>query len=331
MNSSDDKAGIGPSADPRKDAGAAESGPGGAASPHRAGFAAIIGAPNSGKSSLMNRYLGRKVSIVTRKPQTTRRRVLGVLSEPGAQIVFLDTPGVHEPTKALNREMVSMARSALSDADVCLWLVDGLRRGAEHRLTLETLVALNRSPLVAAVNKADLLAPDRLEDLLAEIGSEVPTAPVLAVSAKTGRGLRRLKRALVSLLPQSPPLFDQDDLTDQTLRAIAAEYVREAVFELTRQEIPYSSAVTVDEFLEPEPGARNPLLRISATIHVEKESQKKVMIGFGGRTIKEVGRTARLRLEGFVEARVHLSLFVRVTEDWSDDPRALSDFGYLDL
>jgi GTP-binding protein Era len=294
---------------------------------------AIVGAPNAGKSSLMNRLLGQKVAIVTHKPQTTRHRLLGVLTEPSAQIVFWDTPGVHESPKALNQSMVSRALAALADCDVCLWLVDGARRGPEHARVLEALKTRTDAPLMVAVNKADLLDPEELPALLDEfrdLPGLRPPDKLLAVSAKTGKGLKKIKKALASLLPVSPPLYEADALTDQTLRAMAAEYVREAVFELTRQEIPYSTAVTVDEYLEPKTTDKNPVARISCTVHVERESQKKVMIGAGGRTLKKIGQTARRRLEELLETKVFLSLFVRITDGWSEDPKALEDFGYLD-
>jgi GTP-binding protein Era len=292
---------------------------------------AIIGAPNAGKSSLMNRFLGQKVAIVTKKPQTTRHRILGVLTWPSGQIAFCDTPGIHDSPKALNREMVSRALSALSDSDVCLWLVDGASRGPDHRRALEMVMARrDRMPLVAAINKADLLDPPALAELSGQIAGQASPDGLLGVSAMTGQGLRRLRRTLAALLPEGPPLFEEDALTDQSLRTIAAEHVREAVFELTRQEIPYSTAVTVDEFLEPGPGEARPLFRISATIHVERDSQKRVMVGRNGSMLRDVGRRARLGLEAFLGTPVFLSLFVRITKDWSGDARALEEFGYRD-
>jgi GTP-binding protein Era len=295
---------------------------------YRAGFVAIVGVPNAGKSSLMNRYLGQKVAIVTPKPQTTRHRLLGVVTETEAQLIFWDTPGLHDSNKTLNREMVSKALAALADSDVCLWLVDGSRRGLEHQKALEIVQSRGAKPLLVAINKVDLIDPAELPRLIAEIKEASGSEVVLAVSAKTGRGLKKLKKNLISLLPLSDPLYDEDTLTDQTLRSIAAEYVREAIFENVHQEIPYSTAVTIDEFIEPK--ANDPIYRLAATIHVERESQKIVMIGTGGRMLKKIGTTARIRLEGFLEAKVFLSLFVRITGDWSEDLRALAEFGYLD-
>jgi GTP-binding protein Era len=304
---------------------------------HRAGFVAIIGAPNAGKSSLMNRLLGRKVAIVTAKPQTTRHRVLGVMTGPSGQLAFIDTPGVHRSDRLLNQAMVSRARSAMADADVCLWLVDGGFRGRDHREALEAVLARGAKPLVVAVNKCDLLDAPSLEALVAELAADLPPAgspgapsAVLACSAATGRGLGALRKALLARLPKSPPLYDEDALTDQSLRALAAELVREAVFELSRQEIPYSTAVTVDSFKEPGPSDPKPICRIEATIHVERDSQKLVVVGAGGSMIKRIGRQARLGLEDLLGGPVYLALFVRVTRDWSSDGRLLGELGYAD-
>jgi GTP-binding protein Era len=278
----------------------------------------------------MNRYLGQKVAIVSSKPQTTRHRILGVVTQPEAQLIFWDTPGVHESNKTLNQEMVSKALSAMADSDVCLFLVDGERRDQAHDKALETVKARKDMPLIVAINKADLIGPEKLTQIIEELREQTSPDRLLAVSAKTGRGLKKLKKFLVSFLPDSPPLYDEDTLTDQSLRAITAEYVREAVFELTHQEIPYSTAVTVDEFREPKAGDKNPLYRLSVTVHVERESQKKVMIGRGGQMLRQIGQKARLRLEAFLETKVFLSIFVRITDHWTEDRRTLADFGYLD-
>jgi GTP-binding protein Era len=297
--------------------------------PFRCGIVAIIGAPNAGKSSILNRYLGQKVAIVTPKPQTTRHKILGVMTQKAGQIVFVDTPGIHLSEKPLNVGLVSRAQSALADCDVCLWVVDANRRGEDHQAAMEMVKSSQKgNNLVIALNKADLVSHSQIEDLMREITEQTSPDFVLDISAKTGRGLKGLKKHLLSLLPQGPPLYEADDLTDQSLRDIAAEYVREAVFELTRQEIPYSTAVTIDTFKEPQ--EQNPLYRIEATIHVERESQKKVMIGDKGRSLKQIGQKARLGLEDFLDHKVFLSLFVRVSKDWSTDSRKLYEFGYID-
>jgi GTP-binding protein Era len=226
--------------------------------------------------------------------------------------------------------MVSKALSALADSDVCLFLVDGERRDAAYEKTLEIVKARKDMPLIVAINKADLIDPEKIAALVVELGQKTSADKVMVVSAKTGQGLKKLKRSLISLLPDSARLYDEDTLTDQTLRTITAEYVREAIFELTHQEIPYSTAVTVDEFLEPKPNDHNPMYRVSVTVHVERDSQKKVMIGRGGQTLKNIGQRARLRLESFLDAKVFLSIFARVTSNWSENRRDLTDFGYLD-
>ncbi|MDR2935215.1 MAG: GTPase Era [Candidatus Adiutrix sp.] len=300
-----------------------------AAGGHKAGFVAIVGAPNAGKSTLLNRLLGEKVAIVTDKPQTTRHRILGVLTRPAAQLIFWDTPGLHEPGRLpLNREMMNRALAALSDSDLALWVVDGLRQGPEHRLALEAVRPLGGPGrrLLAAVNKIDAL-PDKtaLLPILAEIETAVRPAALVPVSAKTGDGLEALEGEIIKLLPENPPLYPEDALTDQPERAIAAEMIREAVFRLTSREVPYATAVTVDEFK-----AQGDLARLSATIHVERDSQKGIVIGAGGARLKSIGQAARRELERFLGTRVYLRLFVRATRDWSKKPSALLEFGYRD-
>ncbi|MDR1044633.1 MAG: GTPase Era [Candidatus Adiutrix sp.] len=294
---------------------------------HRAGLVAIMGAPNAGKSTLLNKILGEKVAIVTPKPQTTRHRILGVHSEDGAQLVFWDTPGLHAPGQALlNREMVNRALAALEDSDLCLWVVDALRRGREHQTSLELLTRNSRRPLIVALNKCDAVT-DKAEllPLIREIEEAVKPRIIVPVSAKSGDGLRILLDEIIRLLPENPPFYPEDTLTDQPERVIAAEMVREAVFKLTSQEIPYSTAVTIEEFK-----AAPDMVSISATIHVEKESQKGVIIGRQGARLKKIGQTARLNIEKLVGGKVFLKLFVRTTRDWSKKKSALLEFGYGD-
>jgi len=294
---------------------------------HRAGFVAIVGAPNAGKSTLLNRLLGEKVAIVTAKPQTTRHRILGVLTRPEAQLIFWDTPGLHEPGRIpLNQEMMNRALAALNDSDLALWVVDGLRRGREHRLALEAVRPLGPGRLLAVVNKIDAL-PDKtaLLPILAEIEAAVGPAALVPVSALTGDGLAALEGEIIKLLPENPPFYPEDALTDQPERVMAAEMIREAVFRLTSREVPYATAVTLDEFK-----AEGSLMRLSATIHVERDSQKGIIIGAGGARLKSIGRDARLELERFLGARVYLRLFVRATRDWSRKRPTLLEFGYSD-
>ena len=294
---------------------------------HKAGFVAIVGAPNAGKSTLLNRLLGEKVAIVTPKPQTTRHRILGVLTRPEAQLIFWDTPGLHDPGRhPLNLEMMQRARSALHDSDLILWVVDGRRRGREHRFAAEEVKSLDPGRLLAVINKTDALPGKTvLLPLLAEIEAEVRPAALIPVSARFGDGLAALEEEIIKLLPEGPPYYPEDALTDQPERVIAAEMIREAVFQLTSREVPYATAVTLDEFK-----ADRGLVRLSATIHVERESQKGIIIGAGGARLKNIGRAARLELERFLGAKVYLQLFVRATRDWSKKRSALLEFGYSD-
>ena len=295
---------------------------------HRAGFIAIVGAPNAGKSTLLNRLLGEKVAIVTAKPQTTRHRIMGVLTRPEAQLIFWDTPGLHEPGRLpLNQGMMNRALAALNDSDLVLWVVDALRRGREHQLALEAVRSLGSGQkLLAAVNKIDLM-PDKtsLLPILAEIESSARPSALVPISARTGDGLAALEGEIIKFLPQTPPLYPEDALTDQPERVIAAEMIREAVFRLTNREVPYATAVTIDEFK-----ADGGLMRLSATIHVERDSQKGIIIGAGGARLKSIGQAARAELERFLGSKVYLRLFVRATRDWSRKRSALLEFGYSD-
>jgi GTP-binding protein Era len=296
---------------------------------HRAGFAVIFGAPNAGKSTLLNRILGEKVAAVAAKPQTTRHRILGVLTRPGAQLAFFDTPGYHESEKLLNKGIISRALAALADADAVLFLADGLHRGAEHEAALKLVEGKERSRLVCAVSKADLAPEKEVRPVEEELAAALPGAPVLPVSAKTGLNVKKIVSLLADRMPPGPALFPEDALTDQPMRLIAAEFVREAVIRLTRDEIPYSTAVTVDRYEEPvEGGGRKTY--IAATIHVEKENQKMIVIGAGGRKLQAIGTTARASIERLVGGPVYLELFVRTTRDWTKNKSSLQDFGYRD-
>jgi GTP-binding protein Era len=227
--------------------------------------------------------------------------------------------------------MEARTLKALKEADLCLWLIDGANfGGAEHRKAAEIVKNAKGPPLLAAVNKCDLLSPKESQRLTRQIAEEVAPDYCAAVSVKTGRGLEELKKALIALLPPGPPLYDQDWLTDQSLRELAVEFVREAVFKYSRQEIPYQTAVTVEKFTEPEPEDPNPIYRLWATVHVEKEAQKKILVGQGGSTIKKIGTEARLNMEEILEAKLFLNLFVKVSPSWSSNPRLLAEFGYKD-
>jgi GTPase len=292
---------------------------------HRSGFVGIAGPPNVGKSTLLNRILGEKISITSPKPQTTRNRILGIAHRPRAQIIFVDTPGVHGARKALNIRMVEAALAALDDMDVVLLVLDATAPDpAAERLLVKKLGQLRR-PVVLALNKTDLVAKPALLTLIARWSQAVAFESLVPVSAKTGDQLPALLEALEACLPEGPPLFPADAVTDLPERFIAAEMIREKVFRFTGQEIPYSTAVTIEHFAEDD---RPALVKIFATIHVERDSQKGVVIGKGGAKLRQIGTAARSEIQRILGARVYLKLLVRVQKNWSQDSRALRRFGY---
>ncbi|MFZ2041156.1 MAG: GTPase Era [Desulfobacterales bacterium] len=292
---------------------------------HRSGFVGIAGPPNVGKSTLLNRILGEKISITSSKPQTTRNRILGIAHRPEAQIIFVDTPGVHGAPKALNIRMVASALAALDDMDVVLLVLDAAAPDpASENLLVKKLGQLRR-PLILALNKTDLVAKPALLALIARWSQAVTFEALVPVSAQTGDQLPALLQALEACLPLGPPLFPADAITDMPERFIAAEMIREKVFRFTGQEIPYSTAVTIERFAEE---TRPALVKIFATIHVERDSQKGVVIGKGGAKLKQIGVAARSEIERMIGAQVYLKLLVRVEKNWSQDSRALRKFGY---
>lgn len=292
-------------------------------SPHRCGVVAIAGRPNVGKSTLLNRLLGTKLAIVTPKPQTTRDRILGIWSQPGAQILFHDTPGIHAPAKALNRRMVAEAEAALEDADAILLMTDA--DDPAKCLELDALV-LERAraagkPTVLALNKIDLLSRPALLPLIDAYSRAGDWVAIVPISAADGDGVDDLVRTLLPLVPEGPPMYPDDELSDRPLRFLAAEIVREKLMLSLRQELPYSTAVTIEEFIEPNPPAA---VRISALIHVERESQKGIVIGRGGAMLKQIGVAARTDIEALVGRPVMLRLHVRVDDDWAATDRGIA-------
>ncbi|MBI3786248.1 MAG: GTPase Era [Deltaproteobacteria bacterium] len=288
----------------------------------RSGFVAIVGRPNVGKSTLLNRLLGQKVAIVTPKPQTTRGRILGILTRPDAQVIFVDTPGLHKARSRINQHMVRAAEAAIEEADVILFLVDATTGlSAADRAIAADLGARSRQ-LCVVLNKIDKTARAKLLPILAELNGMLPQHDVVPVSARTGANCDELMRQIVGMLPTGPKLYDDETFTDQTERMLVQELVREKVLLLTRQEIPYAVAVTVDKFED-----KGKVAVISATIHVERESQKPILIGQGGRRIKEIGQAARLEIEAMLDRRVFLELFVRVQADWTQRESLLREFG----
>ncbi|MGQ9682278.1 MAG: GTPase Era [Anaerolineae bacterium] len=290
---------------------------------HRSGFVAVIGEPNVGKSTLMNHYLGQKVAIVSPRPQTTRQRLLGILTRPDAQVIFVDTPGIHRPETRLGEYMVEAARSAIQDADVVLWLVDlSLRPSGTAR---EIAAWLREAPaVVLGLNKQDLVPPTELPSRAEAYHSLLPRAEWLPLSATAGAGTDRLLEAIIARLPMGPRYFPEEQITDQQERFIVAELIREQVLAHLFQEVPHAVAVMVEEFKERREG----LIYISATVYVERESQKGILIGKGGQMLRAIGAAARQEIESFLEARVYLELWSKVRKNWRKDERELRRFGY---
>lgn len=289
----------------------------------RSGFAGIIGAPNAGKSTLLNRMIGEKISITSQKPQTTRNRILGVLHRPHAQIAFIDTPGIHTPKGLLNQKMVEAALSTLEDVDVILFVIDAeTPKEKPEELIVASLKGL-RKPVILVVNKIDRIKKHLLLPLIDLWASRHAFESIVPISAKHGDQVALLMEKMEPLLPEGPPYFPEDTLTDLPERFIVAEMIREKAFRLTGQEIPYAIAVTIDGF-----SMKNKNAVIHAVIHVEKDSQKGIIIGKGGEKLKQIGQEARQDIERLLNAKVFLSLMVRVQKNWSDDTRALRKLGY---
>lgn len=288
---------------------------------HHAGVVALLGRPNAGKSTLLNRLLGEKLAIVTAKPQTTRGRLLGILSRPGAQLLLVDTPGFVAGGRPLEAAMRAVAEEAARDCDVALLLVDAVR-GWEplHDEWLARLAASGR-PVLLVATQCDRPGAER--GPWPPPGTEA-AAGALRLSARTGAGLDVLVERVVALLPEAPPYYPEDELTDRPLRFLAAEAVREAVFEALGQELPYRMAVEVTEFDESDPS----IARIRAHLLVERESQKRIVIGTGGAQIKAIGVAARRELERLLGRQVHLALWVKVEPGWSRKPKRLKSLGY---
>ncbi len=299
----------------------------------RSGVIAIVGLPNVGKSTLLNLLLGQKIAIVSSRPQTTRNRILGVKNVAGGQLVLIDTPGLHRPhgrgRSGLNKYMVEEALRAFAEVDAILVMLDateakeGYRIPPSHALLLEALAGAKK-PAVLAVNKIDLLGrKDLLLPMIDAWGKAHPFAAMVPISALRDDGVATLAAELVKLLPEGERLFPEEMVTDRAERWLAGEMVREQVFHLTREEVPYAVAVTVEKFQE-----RGKDVVIDATIHVEKEAQKRILVGEGGRMVREIGSRARHEIGQLLGCPVHLKLFVRVDEGWSQDARALRDLGY---
>lgn len=289
------------------------------------GFVAIIGRPNVGKSTLLNRLLGQKIAITSNKPQTTRNRILGVHNFTNGQAVFIDTPGIHKPKGKLNRFMVDQAMGACSNIDIVLFLVaakDSLGPGDEYILDI---LESSSAPVDLIINKIDQVKPEALLNKIQQYSERFQFQEVIPLSAKTGDGVSRLLQTIERALPDGPQYYPEDIVTDQPERFIAAELVREKIMRRTSEEIPYGVAVQVETFTE-KPDKN--LVVIQARIHVERESHKRIIVGKGGQMIKSLGQEARKDIERLLGARVFLELFVRVDKDWSQSERMLRELGY---
>jgi GTP-binding protein Era len=290
----------------------------------RVGYASLVGRPNAGKSTLLNRLVGQKVAIVSDKPQTTRTRILAVQNYPDGQIVFVDTPGIHRPLHRLNVRMVDAAVETLREVDVVVLVFDAATRPGSGDEYVSKLLTDVKTPVVLVLNKIDLVAKARLLPLIEQVRGWHDFAAIVPVSAETGDGVEELARALLGQLPEGEAIYPEDYLTDQHERTMVAEAVREKVLAHTRAELPFSTAVVVDQFDEAE---RPRILRLYCTIYVEHESQKPIVIGRGGEMIKRIGTEARQDLERAFDTKVFLDLRVKVNPDWRNDERTLDELG----
>ena len=290
----------------------------------RSGYIAIIGRPNVGKSTLLNQLLGEKVAIVTPKPQTTRNRITGIRTSPKSQIVFIDTPGIHQAHSLMNRRMVEVALQTLHEVDGVLWLLESRERiGPEEERIAGNLGRL-KTPSLILLNKIDLVAKGKLLPLMQRCSELLPTKEIIPISALKGEGVPLVLEIVEKWLPEGPQYFPEGEFTDQTERFVASEIIREKIFLLTHEEIPYGVAVTIDEFTEKE---EKNLIVIKATIITERESHKPILIGKRASMLKEIGQRAREEIEALLGCKIFLELFVKVDRGWTQDPNALTEMG----
>lgn len=291
---------------------------------NRCGYAVILGRPNAGKSTLLNRILGQKLVITSRKPQTTRHSIRGIKTLDGGQIVYVDTPGIHQRgDRAMNRYLNRAARTAVHDVDVKIMVVEAMRWTEEDKAVLE-VARSTRQPVFLIVNKVDRVQPKEiLLPYLEERSAEFEYAGVFPISAKTGSGVADLERAVLAIMPESENIFEEDEITDRSERFFAAELVREQLMRRYSAEIPYALTVEIERF-----EVEGEMYRIGALIWVEKDSQKGIIVGKGGEALKDVGTRARMEMERFFQRKVFLELWVRVKESWSSDQTTLARLGY---
>ena len=292
---------------------------------HKSGFVNIIGNPNVGKSTLMNELVGERLSIITSKAQTTRHRIMGIVNGDDFQIVYSDTPGILKPAYKMQESMMHFVSDALSDADVILYVTDTVERGDETSEAIVATLARGTTPVIVVINKIDLTTQEQLEELVGRWHDRLPSAAVVPVSALNRFNMEGLLDAIVARLPEGEPYYPKDTLTDRPLRFFASEIIREKILLNYQKEIPYSVEIAIEEYRE-EPT----IDRIAATIYVARESQKAILIGRRGEMLKKVGTAARIDLEKFLDKKVFLQLFVKVSDNWRDSDKQLRRFGYME-
>lgn len=289
---------------------------------HKAGFVSIVGNPNVGKSTLMNLFVGERISIATFKAQTTRHRIMGIVSTDDYQIVFSDTPGVLKPNYKLQEDMLAFSVSSLEDADILLYVTDTVEKQSKNEDFISKVKKLN-IPILVLINKIDLSNEKEVTKLVEYWHEQIPQAEIVPLSAKARFNVDNVQKRIVELLPESPDYFDKDQLTDKPSRFIVSEIIREKILLYYDKEIPYSVEVLVTEFKEDKK-----LIRIAATIFVERESQKGIIIGHGGVALKRVGEEARRDIQKFFDKKVFLQLYVKVNPNWRNSTKSLESFGY---
>ncbi|MCL1868181.1 MAG: GTPase Era [Paludibacter sp.] len=289
---------------------------------HKSGFVNIIGNPNVGKSTLMNALVGERISIITSKAQTTRHRILGIVNGDDFQIVYSDTPGVIKPNYKLQDAMLNFSKSALTDADVLLYVTDIFDSETKNADFVQK-VKQNTAPVILVINKIDLTTQEKLVELVEKWEKLLPEAEIFPISAQERFNIDNLFKRILELLPESPPYFDKDQLTDKPARFFVTEIIREKILLNYEREVPYSVEVEVEQFVETEN-----IININAVIYVERDSQKGIIIGHGGKMLKKVGTAARQELEVFFEKKIFLQLFVKVEKDWRNRQTKLKSFGY---
>ena len=289
----------------------------------RSGFAAIVGRPNAGKSTLINKLVGQKIAIVTSKPQTTRNRIQGIVTRAEGQMVFIDTPGLYDADSALGRQMMHEVAAALEDIDVLLLLVDASHPQTHMDELLLSKAKRFRGKTILVLNKVDRVAKEGLLPLIEEFSKAFEFAAIVPISALKGGGLEQLQQEILRMLPEGPAHFPEDQVTDQPERFLAAEVIREKAIQLTYHEIPYALAVMVDKYEE-----KPKLLRIEVTLSVERDSQKKILIGHKGEMLKKIGTEARKELEKMLGSKIYLGLFVKVMPDWRENPARVKELDW---